>query len=101
MKSLLVAVGCRSDGTSDGLQDKRNEVAGDEDDGVPARGDARDAPAVDLRDATEAEVDAGTDEGWGDGGTDEVPVDVLVSLRFSEECLEIYSRKGSKRNGLK
>lgn len=59
-------------GTSNGLQDQREEIEADEGDGIDGRAKARNVSAIDDDDAGQAQVDGGADEGGGDGEADEV-----------------------------
>lgn len=63
---LKLAVGLASgsgDAASDGLDDEAAQVGGEEDDGVPARGDAGDGGVEVDGDVLEGEVDGDADEG--------------------------------------
>lgn len=63
---LKLAVGlasCSGDAASDGLDDEAAQVGGEEDDWVPARGDAGDGRVEVDGDVLEGEVDGDADEG--------------------------------------
>lgn len=100
----VLVVRRRGEAAAGGLQDERDEVAADEEEGVGARADARDVLAVDDDDAAEAEVDGGAEEGRADGEADEVSGRRGLERRGrrgegGEE--KTYSRNGSKGKGLK
>ena len=72
-------VGRRGDGPTDGLEQQRQEVRGDEQDAVGARFDPREALAVDDHDPGQTEVDGGADEGGRDGQGHNLPGDTYPS----------------------
>lgn len=75
---LVRVRGRRGHAAADGLQQQREEVAGDEDARVPARGDARVGGAEGEHDAREGEVDAGGEEGGGDGQADDLDEEAVL-----------------------
>ena len=68
------AVGARGHGPADGLQQQSEEVAGDEQNAVGTRLQAREVLAVDDDDAAETQVDGGAQEGRADGQGDDLAV---------------------------
>ena len=65
-------LGRRCDTATASLQEQTDEVTGAEDDGIRAGFEPREVGAVDDDDSREAEVDSGTQEGWGNCQADEV-----------------------------
>ena len=79
----IVVIRCISQSAADSLQDKREDVAADEDDGVGARFEASQMFAVDEDDAREGEVDGGGEEARGYCDDNEVPGSSLVSNEWT------------------
>lgn len=65
---------------ADGLQEEGDDVAGDEDARVGEGRDAAVGRAEGGHDAREAEVDAGGEEGGGDGEADDLDEEAVLSL---------------------
>lgn len=91
---LKLAVGLASgsgDTTSDGLDDEAAQVGGEEDDWVPARGDAGDGGVEVDGDVLEGEVDGDADEGGreDDGADLELEGAVVPGVRVKLDATNV------------
>lgn len=71
---VSLGVGSGSQVTTNGLEDEREEIAADEDDGVKLGLETRVLSTDCGDDTTEAEVDTGSEQSRGEGEGDQVPV---------------------------
>lgn len=94
-RRLVAILSTGSDATANALEDKRENVAGDEDIGVPGRWDAGQRAGVGLDKILQAKVDASGQEGGGDGEQDELDLEA-----FGAEGIVVKDQTSATSDGL-
>lgn len=95
----VVVVSGSSEAATGALEDEREEVAADEDEGIGPGLDSRGAFSIHDDNTGEAEIDGGSQEGGTNRQADEISDNIRTTLLISER--KTYSRNGLNKNGLK